>query len=178
MTIDAEILEERQILARVKSGEKEAYSILVQKYMKKAYFIALGFVKSESDALDISQDAFVKAYRNIKKFKMEFRFFPWFYQILKNLSLDWLRKNKRTYTIPLEEANPSDNPGPRLEIKILVRKGVEQLPHEQREVIVLRYFMEFSYKEIASLLDKPLGTVMSTLYYAKQNLRKRMEADK
>lgn len=168
-------LDEQECIEAVKRGIKEAYSIIVKAHMKKAYYIALSFVKTEQDALDLSQDAFIKAYRHIKKFKSGSQFFPWFYQILKNLCLDSLKKNRRQNHIPLEDVTVA-NPGQTDQfIKIQIWKAIEKLPLEQRETVILRYFHGFNYSEISTMLDKPIGTVMSTLYYAKKSLRKKME---
>ncbi len=170
---------DNECIALVKRGNREAYSTIVKAYMKKAYYIALSFVKTQQDALDISQEAFIKAFRHIKKFKPGHDFFPWFYQILKNLCLDWLRKNKRRDEIPLEDVNiknlhTAGSTEADQVLKIAVWKGIEKLPLEQREILVLRYFQGFSYQEIAHILGKPPGTVMSALYYARKNLRAKM----
>jgi RNA polymerase sigma-70 factor (ECF subfamily) len=167
-------LESRNI-ELVKKGNKEAYSNIVKTYMKRAYYIALSFVKTEADALDISQDAFIKAYRHIKKFKSGNDFFPWFYKILKNLCLDWLKKNKNVNRIPLENIRLPGSSQPDNNVKICLWKEIEELSLDQREIIVLRYFQGFTYQEIARILNKPLGSVMSSLHYAKKNLRKKME---
>jgi len=159
----------------VKKGNKEAYSTIVRAYMKRAYYIALSFVKTEADALDVSQEAFIKTFRHIKKFKSGNDFFPWFYKILKNLCLDWLKKNKNINRIPLENIRLPGCSQPDEDIKIHLWKEIEELSFDQREILVLRYFQGFSYLEIAQILDKPLGSVMSSLYYAKKNLRKKME---
>ncbi len=87
-----QLIIEQHCIEAVKNGDTEAYSTIVKQYMKKAYYIALGFVKSEADALDISQEAFIKAFKHIRKFKYGNRFFPLFYKILRNLCLDWLKK--------------------------------------------------------------------------------------
>lgn len=172
-TMDERLRLDNECIALVKRGNREAYSAIVKAYMKRAYYIALGFVKTEADALDVSQEAFIKAFRHIKKFKPGHDFFPWFYQILKNLCLDWLRKSKRRDEIPLEDVNAklADSPQPDQMLKIAVWKGIEKLPIEQREILILRYFQGFSYKEIAQILGKPMGSVMSALYYAKKKLR-------
>ena len=166
---------ESNCIEMVKRGNAEAYSTIVNTYMKKAYFIALSFVKTEQDALDVSQEAFIKAFRYIKKFKIGSKFFPWFYRILKNLCLDWIKKGKKSDTIPLENVNPSTYPEIAEELKINLWKGIDKLPSDQREILLLRYFQGYSYREISQLLDKPLGSVMSSLYYAKKNLRSKME---
>lgn len=172
--MDDRITSEKECIELVKSGDSEAYSMIVKKYMKRAYYIAYGFVKSEADALDVSQDAFIRAYRHIKKFKPDCDFFPWFYRILKNLCLDWLRKNKKRDEIPLEDVDIAASPQSNGMLKIELWQGIEKLPMEQREILILRYFQGLSYGEIAEVLEKPLGSVMSSLYYSKKNLRAKM----
>lgn len=88
MEIDVEIIN------RVKKGNKEAYGIIVKKYMKKAYFMALGLVGDSNDALDLSQTAFIKAYRSLSGFDQKRPFLPWFYAILRNLCLNFIKRKK------------------------------------------------------------------------------------
>ncbi len=166
---------EAECLEAVKQGNREAYSFIVRSYMRKAYYIALGFVKSEEDALDVSQDAFIKAYKYIDKFKSGSPFFPWFYRILKNRCLDWIKGNKNLSRTPIEDlhlASPEDMDD---QVKMELWKSIEKLSVDHREIIILRYFHDYSYKEIAEIIEKPLGTVMSGLYYAKKRLRENME---
>ena len=170
-----QLIIEQHCIEAVKSGDTEAYSTIVKRYMKKAYYIALGFVKSEADALDISQEAFIKAFKHIRKFKCGYRFFPWFYKILRNLCLDWLKKSQNKNHVPLENVDLSSNPGCSQDIKIQVWEGIDKLPLAQKEILILRYFQGFSYVEIAQVLGKPLGSVMSSIHYAKRNLRNKME---
>lgn len=165
------ILSEKDILKLVKRGDREAYGKIVKHYMKSAYYIALGFVHNHQDALDLSQEAFIKAFRKIKGFDTEKPFFPWFYRLMKNLCLDHLKKDRRRSEVPLEAIQAFDKEDEEKEIKEVLWKGIAELPFEQREVIILRYFRQFSYQEIAEIAGKPVGTVMSSLYYAKRKLR-------
>jgi RNA polymerase sigma-70 factor (ECF subfamily) len=164
-------LSEKERLEQVKKGNREAYQWIVQKYMKTAYYIALGYVHNQQDALDISQEAFIKAFRKIKRFDSEKPFFPWFYKLMKNLCLDHLKKSSRTREIPIEEIHVVEVEKEDKDMKEVLWKGIRNLPFEQREVIILRYFRQLSYKEIAETVEKPIGTVMSSLYYAKKRLR-------
>ena len=93
---------EREILELVKKGNREAFQEIVSRYMKTAYYIALGLVHNHQDALDISQEAFVKAFRRIRSFDAERRFFPWFYKLMKNLCIDHLKRKSRMKEVPLE----------------------------------------------------------------------------
>lgn len=162
---------EREILELVKKGNREAYQEIVSRYMKTAYYIALGLVHNHQDALDISQEAFVRAFRRIKSFNAERRFFPWFYQLMKNLCIDHLKRTSRMKEVPLDGIQILDEKKEDEEMKRVLWKGIEELAFEQREVIILRYFRQFSYQEISEIIGKPIGTVMSSLYYAKKRLK-------
>lgn len=166
---------ENMVLRSVQAGNTMAYQYIVQQYKKTAYFIALGFVHNTEDAMDLSQDAFIKAFRKIKSFDAGRAFFPWFYQILKRLCLDYLKKKSRRHEVPLEEVIIIKHEGVDREMKDTLRKGLTKLSPDQREVIILRYFRQLSYSEIAEMTGKPLGSVMSSLYYAKKNLKNVLE---
>jgi RNA polymerase sigma-70 factor (ECF subfamily) len=164
-------LSERQIIEEVQRGKKEAYEVIVKRYMQSAYYIALGFVHNQQDALDVSQDAFIKAFRKIKMFDTSKPFFPWFYRLMRNLCIDHLKRKRRLKEIPLDDVPVLSAEKEDRELKKALWKGIEELPFEQREVVILRYFRQLSYAEIAELIGKPLGTVMSSLFYAKKRLK-------
>jgi RNA polymerase sigma-70 factor (ECF subfamily) len=165
------VLSETQILEEVQGGNKEAYEVIVKRYMQSAYYIALGFVHNQQDALDVSQDAFIKAFRKIRMFDTSKPFFPWFYRLLRNLCIDHLKRKQRLKEIPLDNIPVLSAEREDRELRETLWKGIEELPFEQREVVILRYFRQFSYAEIAELIGKPLGTVMSSLFYAKKKLK-------
>jgi RNA polymerase sigma-70 factor (ECF subfamily) len=162
---------ESEAIASVISGDKHAYKYVVEKYKQRAYYIALGFVRDPDTAMDISQMAFIKAYKNLKRFDLERPFFPWFYRILRNLSLDHIKHVKRINEIPLEDVQILSDEREDRDMKEALWKAIDELPVEQREIIVLRYFEGFSYKEIAEAVGKPIGTVMSSLHYSKRKLK-------
>ncbi len=166
-----EALSEREILERVKRGRKAAYQVIVTRYMKKAYFTALGFVHNHQDALDISQEGFIKAFCRIRSFDTRRPFFPWFYEILKNLCLDHIRRRKQKNEVPLDGVRILQTDEEDREMKAALWKGIDALSFDQKEVILLRYFQQLSYQEIAAATGKPLGTVMSSLFYARARLR-------
>jgi RNA polymerase sigma-70 factor (ECF subfamily) len=164
-------LSESKVIKKVQKGNREAYQVIVERYMQRAYYIALGFVRNSQDAMDISQESFIKAFRKIKRFDSEKSFFPWFYKLLKNLCLDHIKRRSRVREIPLDEARVLKEEREDREMKEILWRGIEKLSFEQKEVIILRYFQQFSYKEIAEITAKPVGTVMSSLYYAKKRLK-------
>lgn len=169
--MNKEALSEKEILLLVRKGDRDAYQKIVVRYMQTAYYIALGFVHNQEDARDLSQDAFIRAFRKIKQFDPEKRFFPWFYKLLKNLCLDHIKRRRRSNEVPLDSVQVIKEEKDDRELKSVMWRGIEELPFEQREIIILRYFRQYSYAEIAEITGKPMGTVMSSLFYAKKKLK-------
>jgi RNA polymerase sigma-70 factor (ECF subfamily) len=169
------ILDEQTIFKEVRNGNREIYSHIVERYKRRAYNIAYGFVHSEEDAMDISQDAFIKSYKNIKKFDTTKDFFPWFYTILKNLCFDFLRRKKKKDKIKKDfricrELNTAAND---FSSEILW-EYLNRLKPDHREIIVLKSLQGYSYREISIIIQKPIGTVMSSLFYARKKLQELM----
>ena len=172
------------------SSSREAFEVIVSRYMKDAYFIALGLVGNREDALDLSQEAFFRAYCNINRLKEGGRFFPWFYQILRNLCFSHLRKRKVRQAASLDEtggdksmsaAAASFDPemvAQRNETNDRLWKAIGRLSDKHREVIILRHFQNLSYEQIALNLFCSKGTVMSRLYHARKKLKELLDAEK
>lgn len=161
-----------EVIERIKRGDKEAYRFIVTKYMRQAYFIALGFVGDPDDALDLSQTAFIKAYKSLPQFDHSRPFLPWFYTILKNLCVNFNKRRRRNLTAPLEVVDESTaSPGHREDIEEIIWEAISKLPDPEREVIILKYFQDLSYKEMAEIVGCPIGTIMSRLYYARKKLK-------
>jgi RNA polymerase sigma-70 factor (ECF subfamily) len=181
--------EEIIAMQRCRRGSAEAFEVFVNRYMKDAYFIALGLVGNREDALDLSQEAFIRAYRNINHVKPGRRFFPWFYQILKNLCVSHLRRRRYRRASSLDAdgcpdvAATADCFSPeavarRNEIKDKVWQAIGKLDDKHREVIILRHFQNMSYEQIAEALFCNKGTVTSRLYYARKKLEELLGAGK
>jgi RNA polymerase sigma-70 factor (ECF subfamily) len=165
-------LSDSEAIQAVRAGDREAYKVIVERYMRRAYGIAITFVRNPQDALDVSQMAFIKAYRNLKRFDTTRPFFPWFYKILRNICLDQLRRASRSREIPLEDIGTLKAETRDHDMRQILWLAIEALPLEQREPIVLHYFEGMSYRDLAETLDRPIGTIMSSLYYARQRLKK------
>jgi RNA polymerase sigma-70 factor (ECF subfamily) len=178
-----------RLIARCQAGDKQAFGALVEKYKKRAYYTALGLAGSHEDALDLSQEAFVRAYRSISKFDRSLGgFFTWYYKILRNLCFNFLRdraRHARAFSEvdgPAQRLNeiPDENYdltviAERDELKEMLWKAILSLKEQDREIIILKDFQDISYKEIAEVLDCPIGTVMSRLFNARKQLREKME---
>lgn len=172
------------------SSSKNAFEVIVKNHMKDAYFIALGLVGNREDALELSQEAFFRAFRNFKQLSSQSKFFPWFYQILRNLCFSHLRKKRLRQATLLEQfdgdtiqSEVSDNFDPEVmaeksEINVLLWKAIGQLDQKHREVIILRHFRNLSYEQMSRILFCNKGTVTSRLYYARKRLKEILEYQK
>ena len=181
--------DEVSAIERCKGGDREAFALIVQKYMKPAYYVALGYVGVPEDAMDLSPGCFRQCLtRHIRRFDSSKNFFPWFYSILKNLcmnhlnrvrrrrerSIDEMEREEGQIPIPVKTVSPEKYVvGRDLEIKL--GQALRRLRPKEREIIILQHFQDFSYQEIADLLGVPVGTVMSRLYGARRILRRELE---
>jgi RNA polymerase sigma-70 factor (ECF subfamily) len=175
----------------VLDGDGAAFRPLVERYQNRVHTMVYGMVRNPEDARDITQNAFIKAYQNLKSFRIESSFYTWIYRIAMNLAIDHCRKGRRRKTTGFDEAIANrDEDGAILEVhhedspqRALQRKqlsnrifaALEQLSEDQREVILLREVEGLSYKEIADQMEIPEGTVMSRLFYARKRLQKLLE---
>jgi RNA polymerase sigma-70 factor (ECF subfamily) len=169
---------DEELMLKAKDGDIAAFEILVKRYMKRAYFVVLSFTGDPEVSWDLSQDAFVSVFKFLRKFNPQYRFYPWFYKILKNQALNYIRKRRREANFNGPALDILYNPEviqERDERKDAVWKAIWELEPEERELIILRHFQDLSYKEIAQALDCPLGTVMSRLYYARKKLKEKVE---
>lgn len=169
---------------KLSRSEKMAFERYVKANMKRAYYSAFGIIGSHDAAMDLSQAAFIKAYRNFKSFDDTKKFFTWYYTILRNLCLNFIRDSKSRNTIAFDdqfEWKDDTNPADDIEQEELKRKiweSIRQLEFEDREIIILKEFEGLAYKEISEILNIPMGTVMSRLYYARKKLAKKLEVFK
>ncbi len=182
--------DETALVERARRGDKAAFGSLVERYMRRAYHVALGLVGSPEDALDLSQDAFVRAYRARERLDPSRPFYPWYYQILRRLCFNFLRDEKARRG-RLAGASPwliddaahraaSQRPDRAAETATLrarLASAIERLPEREREVFVLREFEGAKYREIAHLAGIPIGTVMSRLYSARRRLANELDEE-
>ena len=179
--------DELDAIQMCRRGSKEAFEVIVRRYMKHAYFIALGLVGNREDALDLSQEAFFRAYCNIKRLNPRCKFFPWFYQILRNLCFSHLRKRRVRRAHSLEalsennafvvadDCEPVGSVMEQKELQKQIWQAINQLDDKHREVIILRHFRNMTYEQMAKALFCNKGTVTSRLYYARKMLREILE---
>ena len=176
-----------RIVRKVLAGDVNAFEQLVIENQKSVYNLALKIMKNESDALDLSQDVFLKAYTNLENFRGDSRFSVWLYRLAYNACIDASRKSKAGMNVSLTvqdedsesaELDLADNkPLPeeeteRRETQREVQAAIQELPEEQRRIIVMREFSDMAYEDIAASLGISVGTVKSRLSRARKNLAK------
>ena len=167
-------------------GDQHAYAELLNKYRDSLYFMMLKMTSNATDADDLTIEAFGRAFKNLKQYTPDFAFSTWLFKIAANNCIDFLRKNKRIqfadnffdddneYTdapsnIPSDGLDPEEKIIEKQKIQ-LMHEVVEKLKPHYRHLIELRYFKEWSYEEIATDLDLPLGTVKAQLFRAREFL--------
>ena len=177
--------QEATIIKQVLEGDVNAFEGLVKEYEKNVYNLALRMTGDPEDAADMAQDAFIKAYSSLSSFRGDSKFSVWLFRIVSNLCLDFLRSRKRRPTVSLsvendegedmefEIADESQSPETLLEQKLTreaVRRGLDSLPPEQRQILLLREIQGLSYEEIAQVLALESGTVKSRIFRARKRL--------
>lgn len=173
-------MDERELILKVSSGDKEAFGELVKIHQKKIFISVWRFFKNDEDAKELTQDAFISAYQAIKGFRLRSSFYTWIYRIAINLC--YHRLKSRQYktglkTQSLKEYFPSLEPSPSQSLaakeqEAFLRQALVSLKKERYEAIVLHDLEGFSYKEIAKMQNCSLGTVMSRLYRGRLELAK------
>lgn len=171
---------ERQSIEAVRNGNPDGYDYLVSKYMRRVVSIAWGIVRNGHDAEDLAQEAFVKAYESMGRFRSGQPFGPWVFRIVTNLSLDVVKHQRRVQKEPLSDSLE----GPRSagadlratssELSTRIDEAIEDLPDMQRLVARLFLVEQFSHSEIAAMTSLNEGTIRSHLSLARRKLQDRL----
>lgn len=137
-------------------GNQESLEILIKRYLKPIFSFVFRFLREKQDAEDVTQEVFIKVWKNLKKFDRKKSFKTWIFTIAKNTCLDWQRKNKKQ---PIYLAKTFNEPTYFFDDSL--EKILKELSPEYRLVLILRYNDHLKFKEIAEILEKPLNTVKS-----------------
>ena len=187
MPTSAEV--DKELVERVKNGDKKAFDLLVLKYQQKVANIVSRYVRDNSEVFDVSQEAFIKAYRALPNFRGESAFYTWLYRIATNTAKNHLAAKSRrppTDDIETETAEQLDS-GTRLkeyatpehklledEIAHTIRQALNELPEDLKTAITLRELEGLTYEEIAEAMDCPIGTVRSRIFRARDAIDKKL----
>jgi RNA polymerase sigma-70 factor (ECF subfamily) len=184
----AQDLSDADLVALVQGGDATAFRGLVERFQGRIYAHVYGMIRNREEARDLTQETFVKAYRNLSTFRGESSFTTWLYRIASNVTIDHIRKHQRVqvggYDDQVAVREEGDgrwepdhlrrSPGRDLERQQLYQRvmdAMQTLPPDQRQVVLLREIEGFSYREIAEAMGIPEGTVMSRLFYARKRLQ-------
>ncbi|MDD1628228.1 MAG: RNA polymerase sigma factor RpoE [Methylococcaceae bacterium] len=174
---------DEDLVLRVQQGDRSAFDLLVIKYQHKIIQLVNRYVKDPSEAQDVAQEAFIKAYRALGNFRGDSAFYTWLYRIAINTAKNYLVSRSRRssdYQVDIQDAEAIEN-APQLqgmetperlllnqEIIDTIKTAIEKLPEEMRTAIMLREFEGMSYEEIATAMDCPVGTVRSRIFRARE----------
>ena len=168
--MDLENAGDRQIIERVLGGDTNAFNLLVWQWEKRIFNYIYRMVGDTEDAMDLCQESFLKAFKELDSLKDRDRFSAWLYRIAHNVCYSRFRKESGKTFIPLERDDIGGKPI-QIENRLAVEKALLELPQEQREVVVLKVFQGMRFDEIADLQGAPVSTVKSRLYMSFAKLK-------
>lgn len=179
-----------ELVSRHRDGDQRAFEVLVKRYQRKVYSLAYGIVHNPEDAMDVSQEAFVKVHRYLDKFEGSASFYTWLYRIVVNLCIDHLRRAGRAHSVEYDDAidrsqgvlaatdivpsRQGTDPQQMLGNKETlghINDGLALLSPNHRAVIVMRELEGLSYNEMAEIMECSKGTIMSRLFHARKRLQ-------
>ena len=173
--------EDRELVERARRGDQDAFRVIVEKYERRVRGLVWGLVGDRSDAEDVAQDAFLRAFRGLSSFRGRSRFRTWLFQIALNAA--------RTHRQTRDRSNETTTASGELDSTVMsesleqgiiardrLRHALSQLPGEMREAVLLRDVEGFDYREIAEMLDIPIGTVESRIFRGRARLKQALTA--
>ncbi|MGB0445072.1 MAG: RNA polymerase sigma factor RpoE [Porticoccaceae bacterium] len=180
---------DHQLVARVQKGDKRAFDLLVLKYQFRLQAIVSRFIRDTDEVADVTQEAFIKAYRALPKFRGDSQFYTWLYRIAINTAKNYLvSKNRRPANTDIDigdaeqfadndklidETSP-ENSMMTEELAQVIKDSLNQLTEDLRTALTLREFEGMSYEEIAAIMDCPVGTVRSRIFRAREFIDERV----
>ncbi len=180
---------DKELVLRVQQGDKTAFDLLVLKYQHRIIQLVNRYVKDPSEAQDVAQEAFIKAYKALANFRGDSAFYTWLYRIAINTAKNYLvsRSRRRSdYQVEVQDAEQVEN-APQLkgmdtpefllmndEIVSVIELAIEKLPEDMKMAIMLREFEGLSYEEIAQAMECPVGTVRSRIFRAREAIDEKL----
>lgn len=187
MRCDGMAYSDQELVQKTLDGDRDAFSVLVQRYQKQIYSLTYRLTNDPEDARDMAQEVFIHIYRVLNKYDPDRKFFSWMYKVATNVCYNVLRRGKNEHLVTLDKvieiapfvARSDSQPEEffeRRETQEMVRQAVTELPEKYRLPLVLRYLEDMTYKEIAEYMDLPVTTIETRLYRGKALLYKRLQA--
>ena len=181
---------DRDLVLRLKNGDERAFDSLISIYLQKSYGVALRLMGNDNDAREMIQETSIKAFNNLYRFDFNSPFGPWFTRILVNTCINQLKKNKLRRFFSLSD--PDEHEGVERSIQLqtedspvdelikkertkIIENALQKIPEKQRIAIILFDIEGYSQEEVAGILNCPVGSVMSRVYYGRKRLKKLLE---
>lgn len=178
------IVSDEELARRVQEGDGTAFGTIMERYASRLTRYGRRYLARDEDIEDVIQDVFLKTYQNMQSYNPAYRFSPWIYRIAHNAFVNVLRKHKHrtfeffdfdTFVSPLSFSEPREVEAESAKLEKIIEEHLSELAPKYREVIVLHYFEELSYDEIAEVLHIPIGTVGVRLRRARQQLKETLK---
>jgi len=175
-------MSDEQLIREITAGNDAAFKTLMERYQQQVFRTVMGFVHTKEDAEDVTQEVFISVYRSLHTFQGESEFSTWLYRITVNMSLNFLRSNRKKRLLESLEALftlRSDEKTPLEELESAerdrrIRKAIDSLPEKQRMAFILSRYEELPQKKIAAVMNRSEGAVEQLLQRAKENLQKKL----
>jgi len=164
-------VEDRDLIVKAKRGDVEAYNLLVYRWERRVFNYLLRLVVNREDAMDLSQDVFLKAYQNLPKLDAVEKFAGWLFRIAHNEAFSLLRKRRPEGELPLEKGSSEAGRLLPMELSLAVESALKRLSEDQREAVLLKIYQGFKFEEMAEILGCPVSTAKSRLYTALDSLK-------
>ncbi len=179
---------DRLLVARVLAGEQEVFGELVKRHQTRVFALARSLLRNQADAADIAQEAFVRAFGNLRRYRAEGSFSAWIAKITSNLAIDFMRRQKVQASTELTDDLPEPGAGHagilasqlpadpqsaalRRELGAQLQEALGRLPEKHRAILILREIDGLSYQELSEALEIPVGTVMSRLFHSRAKMQ-------
>jgi RNA polymerase sigma-70 factor, ECF subfamily len=180
---------DNQLVVRVQKGDKRAFDLLVLKYQYKVHAIVARFVRDSDEVRDVVQEAFIKAYRAIPKFRGDSQFYTWLYRIAVNTAKNYLVARSRrppssdvdlddaeyySGSEQLKDVGSPENQLFRDQLETVINQAILELPEDLRTAVTLREYEGLSYEDIAAIMDCPVGTIRSRIFRGRESIDARV----
>ena len=180
---------DQQLVVRVQKGDKRAFDLLVLKYQYKVHAIVARFIRDSDEVRDVVQEAFIKAYRALPKFRGDSQFYTWLYRIAVNTAKNYLVARSRrppSSDVDLDDAEYysgsdqlKDHSSPenqlfRDQLEVAINQAIVELPEDLRTAVTLREYEGLSYEDIAAVMDCPVGTIRSRIFRGRETIDARV----
>lgn len=166
-------MDDATVIEKCQNGETEMFRFLVERYQQQAVGHAVAILVNRDDALDAVQEAFIDAFRSLKRFDKRRKFYPWFYVLVRNRCYKTAGRRREAESIEETEILAAQDGLPNEE-RFALERALLDLSKDDREIITLKYLDGLSYEELAERLEIPRGTVMSRLFYARKQLQAKL----